>query len=123
MLEALVNTERKPGLGMGINYMKDFRALKSKHPRAQERISDLRRRDIRPLCVMEKLRDTSNCLLPLKALKEKKSEEVIKRKKNNKNLHVYRQNSLSTISLSPRFLFCAGYDYLLTYLLTQLCTA
>lgn len=81
MLKALVNTERKPGLGLGINYMKDFRALKSKHPRAQERISDLRRRDIRPLCVMKKLRDTSNCLLPLKALKENKSEEVIKRKK------------------------------------------
>lgn len=82
MLKALVNRKRKPGLGMGIKYMKDFRALKSKHPRAQERISDLRRRDIRPLCVTKKLRDTSNCLLPLKALKEKKSEEVIKRKKN-----------------------------------------
>lgn len=39
MQEALANTERKPDLGMGINYMKDFRALKSKQPGAQERIS------------------------------------------------------------------------------------
>mgnify|MGYP001858489948 CR=1 FL=1 len=55
---------------MGINYIKHFRALKSKDPRAQERISDLRKKDIRPLCVMKQLRDTSNCLLPpVKALK------------------------------------------------------
>lgn len=39
MQEATANTERKPDLGMGINYMKGFKALKGKHPGAQERIS------------------------------------------------------------------------------------
>lgn len=75
MQEALANTERKPNLGTGINYMRDFTALKSKHPGAQERTIYLRKKDIKPLCVMKKLRDTNYCLLPLKALKEKKSEE------------------------------------------------
>lgn len=70
MHKALANTERKLDLGMGINYIKHFRALKSKDPGAQERISDLRKKHIRPLCVMKKLRDTSNCLHPsVKALK------------------------------------------------------
>lgn len=39
MYKALAYTEETPDLGTGINYMKDFRALKSKHPEAQERLS------------------------------------------------------------------------------------
>lgn len=35
MYKALAYTAN---LGMGINYMKDFKALKSKHPEAQERL-------------------------------------------------------------------------------------
>lgn len=37
--KALAYTEKAPDLDIGINYMKDFRALKSKHPEAQERLS------------------------------------------------------------------------------------
>lgn len=73
---------------------------------------------------MKKLRDSINSLLPLKTLEEKQSVQGKSlRETNNKNLHLYQQNSLATISLSPRFLLCAGYDYLLTYLFTQLCSA
>lgn len=39
MYKALAYTGKKPDLGIRINYMKDFRTLKSKHPEAQERLA------------------------------------------------------------------------------------
>lgn len=44
MYKALAYTEKNPDLGMRINYMKDFRALKSKNPEAQESLSTWERR-------------------------------------------------------------------------------